>query len=78
MINKDIDIKIIKQLLEQVPEDVDILSIDLSDGYKLIMVYSLQLHSQAESELILAELQAMFKELDNTFEKYNQNQEGNP
>lgn len=78
MINKEIDIERIKQLLEQVPEDVDIQSIDLSEGYKLNMVYSLQLHSKAESELILAELQAMFKELDNTFEKYNQNQEGKP
>ena len=78
MINKDIEIKRIKQLLEQVPEDVDILSIDLSDGYKLNMVYSLQLYSKAESEFLLSELQKMFKELDNSFEKYNQNLEGNP
>lgn len=78
MINKEIDIERIKQLLEQVPEDVDILSIDLSDGYKLNMVYSLQLHSKAESEFLLSELQKMFKELDKSFEKYNQNKEGNP
>lgn len=78
MINKEIEIDRIKQLLEQVPEDVDILSIDLSDGYKLKMVYSLQLHSQAESEFLLSELQKMFKKLDNSFEKYNQNKEGNP
>lgn len=78
MINKEIDIERIKQLLEQVPEDVDIQSIDLSEGYKLNMVYSLQLHSKAESEFLLSELQKMFKELDKNFEKYNENKEGNP
>lgn len=78
MINKEIDIERIKQLLEQVPEDVDIQSIDLSEGYKLNMVYSLQLHSKAQTELLLAELQEWIKELDKSFLKYNENKEGNP
>lgn len=78
MLIKDIELDKIKQLLEQLPSDVDVLSIDLSKGYDVIMSYSLKLHSSINSDLLMAEIQAKFKELDKSFEKYNQNKEGNP
>lgn len=62
----DVDINQIVKLLNQVPEDMTVESIELTNGYEIRLITSLKENSEEETQRKLDELLRIIKGLDKT------------
>ncbi len=70
MLKKDIDIKIISELINQVEDDMNVLSIDLSDNnYKVHIAIDFVVYSEEKYNASLDELMALISHIKNYDEK---------
>lgn len=69
MKNKDIDIEIIYQLLHQVPEDVEVTAIDLTDNtYRVRFVMDYDDHKEEKKEYSMQCLMQLIEQNENYYE----------
>lgn len=65
MKNKDINIEIIYQLLRQVPDDVEVTGIELTDTYRVKFVMDYDDHKEEHKEASMECLMELIKQNEN-------------
>lgn len=67
MKKSEIDINVIKEILESVPEDNEVISIDLTDNnYKVNVVFDYKEKSEEKYTVSLNELLQLIKDYENS------------